>query len=204
MKIERLDDNTVRITLNLDDLKEKNIDFNSFMSNPIETQSFFLDVLETAEKEIGFVTKNRQLSIDALATSTGNFIVTVTRSGETSQKVKVRARRKELKITKSIIIYSFTSFEDVVLFCKFAEKHFAKNSIYMDKNTSLYTYQNAYYICFKNVDGDSSDLKRFCSSMAEFGQYITSSDLFERKLIEYGTLIIKKNVINSINKQFIN
>lgn len=73
MKIEKLNENKIRITLNLEDLKEKNIDFHSFMSNPIETQTLFLDVLETAEKEVGFVTKNHQLSIDALATSTRRF-----------------------------------------------------------------------------------------------------------------------------------
>ncbi len=49
---------------------EKNIDFHSFMSNPIETQTLFADMLETAERDYGFVTKNHQLSIDAIATST--------------------------------------------------------------------------------------------------------------------------------------
>ncbi len=69
MKIEKLDENKIRITLNLNDLKEKNIDFHTFMANPIESQSLFLYMLEAAEKEVGFVTKNYQLSIEALATS---------------------------------------------------------------------------------------------------------------------------------------
>lgn len=69
MKIEKLNENKIRITLNLNDLIEKNIDFHSFMSNPLETQSLFAEMLDTAEKEVGFVTKNCQLSIDALATS---------------------------------------------------------------------------------------------------------------------------------------
>ena len=73
MKIEKLNENKIRITLDLSDLKEKNIDFHSFMSNPIESQSLFLDMLETAEKEVGFITRNYQLSIDALATSNRRF-----------------------------------------------------------------------------------------------------------------------------------
>lgn len=73
MKIEKLDENKIRITLNLNDLIEKNIDFHSFMSNPIETQGLFAEMLETAEKEVGFITRNYQLSIDAIATSERRF-----------------------------------------------------------------------------------------------------------------------------------
>ena len=68
MKIEKLDDNKIRIFFNLNDLQEKNIDFHSFMANPIETQNLFADVLDRAEKELGFVTRNYQLSVDAIAT----------------------------------------------------------------------------------------------------------------------------------------
>ena len=41
MKIEKLNENKIRVTLNLDDLIERNIDYHSFMSNSIESQSIF-------------------------------------------------------------------------------------------------------------------------------------------------------------------
>jgi len=69
MKIEKLNENKIRIILNLDDLKEKNIDFHSFMSNSIESQDLFLDMLDKAEEEIGFITKDYKLIIEAIATS---------------------------------------------------------------------------------------------------------------------------------------
>lgn len=52
MKIEKLSDDKIRITLNIDDLKENDIDFQSFMSNSIESQDLFMDMLEKAEKEV--------------------------------------------------------------------------------------------------------------------------------------------------------
>ena len=67
MQIEKLSENKIRITLNLEDLKEKNIDLHSFMSNSIESQDVFYDMLDKAEKEIGFETKNYKLMIEALA-----------------------------------------------------------------------------------------------------------------------------------------
>ena len=79
MKIEKLNEDKIRITLNLEDLKEKDIDFHAFMSNSIESQEIFLDMLEEAEKEVGFVTEDYRIMIEALAMADGNFILTVTR-----------------------------------------------------------------------------------------------------------------------------
>lgn len=67
MQIEKLNENKIRITLNLDDLKENNIDLHSFMSNSIESQDLFYNMLDKAEKEVGFETKDYKLMIEALA-----------------------------------------------------------------------------------------------------------------------------------------
>ena len=202
LKIEKIDENKIRITLNIHDLIEKNIDFHTFMSNPIETQTLFAEMLETAEKEVGFTTKNCQLSIDAVATSTGDFIVTVTRCGDAPQKRKVRAKRKEVNFDAPILIYSFSSFDDIISFCKYVKIHLMQYKVIYDKFTSLYEYQNNYYIVFKNVQPDINKVKHFCALSSEFGKYVENAELFESKLAEYGNKIVSKNVINVINKKF--
>jgi len=68
MYIEKLNDNKIRIILNLEDLKKNNIDFHSFMANSVETQTLFLEMLAIARDEVGFITENYKLMIDALAT----------------------------------------------------------------------------------------------------------------------------------------
>ena len=67
MQIEKLNENKIRITLNLQDLKENNIDLHSFMANSIESQDLFYNMLDKAEKEVGFETKDYKLMIEALA-----------------------------------------------------------------------------------------------------------------------------------------
>lgn len=67
MQIEKITENKIRIILNIQDLKEKNIDLHTFMSNSIESQDLFYDVLDKAEKEVGFETKDYKLMIEALA-----------------------------------------------------------------------------------------------------------------------------------------
>lgn len=67
MKIEKLNEDKIRITLNMEDLSERDIDYHTFMSNSIESQSIFLDMLNRAEKEVGFYTNNCRIMIEALA-----------------------------------------------------------------------------------------------------------------------------------------
>ena len=121
MRIEKLNENKIRIFLNLEDLKEKNIDLHDFMSNSLETQDFFFDLLNKAESEVGFNTNNYKLMIEALASSDGNFVFTITRTipeslaqtRSTVQKLKVK--RRTAIPNKLLSIYSFDSFDE---FCE--------------------------------------------------------------------------------------
>jgi negative regulator of genetic competence, sporulation and motility len=67
LQIKKITENKIRIALDMQDLKEKNIDIHSFMSNSIESQNLFCEILNKAEKEIGFKTKDYKLIIEALA-----------------------------------------------------------------------------------------------------------------------------------------
>ncbi len=86
MKFEKLNEDKIRITLSSQDLVEKDIDFHSFMSNSIKSQNLFLDILEEAEKKVGFVTKDYKVRIEALAMNDGDFIFTVTRFSRKQRK----------------------------------------------------------------------------------------------------------------------
>ena len=51
MKFEKINENKIRIILNLNDLKDKNIDFNDFISNPLDTRrSFFRNTRRSKRK----------------------------------------------------------------------------------------------------------------------------------------------------------
>ena len=75
MQIKKITENKIRIVLDIQDLKEKNIDLHTFMSNPIESQDLFCEILNKAEKEIGFKTKDYKLIIEALAIPNRKFYI---------------------------------------------------------------------------------------------------------------------------------
>lgn len=75
MQIEKITENKIRIILNIQDLQGKNIDLHTFMSNSIESQDLFYEMLNKAEKEVGFETKNYKLIIESLAIPNRKFYI---------------------------------------------------------------------------------------------------------------------------------
>lgn len=122
MKFEKLNENKLRIIVSTKDLIEQHIDFHAFMSSSLETQDIFLDMLDKAEKEVGFITKNYKVRIEAFAMNNENFIFTVTRLTDSREKEpmklpKVKFRRKKVTASLQQSVYRFSSFDD---FCNFS------------------------------------------------------------------------------------
>ena len=207
MKFEKLNENKIRITLNTQDLADKNIDFHSFMSNSKESQNLFLSMLDEAEKKVGFVTKDYKIRIEAFAISDGDFIITITRFNKntdneikTSKNKQVRIKRKTLKINSNQLVYRFNNFED---FCEFSNFIF-KTKIYCNiaKKIVLYYYKNTYYLSFSNIIADQEKVKQLYTLIAEFAEYVDNSELFIKKLNECGKTIIKNNAIKTCVNYF--
>ena len=208
MKFEKLNDNKIRIVLNNQDLCEKNIDFNSFMSNSIETQDLFLEMLNEAEEKVGFITKDYKIKIEALAMENGDFVVIVTRFDSPEEQDESR-RNKSRKLTshKKIptassdsLVYLFNNFED---FCIFSNQISSIRSYTtLAKTTSLYTYESKYYLLFSKVNTNHPEIKRFYASITEYAKHVSNPDLFARKLGERGKIVIKNNAIKTCIAHF--
>ena len=203
MRFEKLNENKIRITLSNQDLEEKHIDFHSFMSNSIESQDLFFDMLNEAEKEIGFVTKDYRIRIEAFAMSGGDFVVTVTRSlpetekNPVRKKVKIQRRRPNMESAQAL--YHFHSLEDFYCFLDFLKTHHFSLTKFV-KNMALYEYKNTYYFILQDICLQDSSLKRLFSSITEFGSYIHYSDLFVRKLVECGKIVVKNSTLQNFMK----
>ncbi|MBO5479097.1 MAG: adaptor protein MecA [Clostridia bacterium] len=208
MKIEKLSDDKIRITLNMEDLKENDIDFHSFMSNPIESQDLFMQVLDKAEKEVGFVTEDYRIMIEALAMANGNFVLTVTRISQEKTKntykpKKLNIKRKTSQLNSKKAIYCFDAFDEFLGYCKFLKNDILINIDDFSSHSRLYEYNNKYYFVLEDIKMNTSLLKTFASSITEFAHFVDNSDLFESKLLEYGNIIFKDDAISMCLKHFV-
>ncbi len=208
MKFEKISENKIRITLTVNDLVEKDINFHDFMSNPIETQDLFLDILEQAKEKIGFNTTDYRVRIEALAMIDGDFVVNITRMSETEktttipQKKKFKVRRKTAGAKSEQAIYKFDSFDDYCYFIHYLSKNNLTNAHLIAKKIVAYSYKNEYYLIFNNINAKYENLVKFYSSITEFGTYINNSSLFMSKLQECGKIAIKNNALKTSLKHF--
>lgn len=206
MKFEKLNNDKIRIILNLQDLEDNNIDYQSFMSNSSDSQKLFLEMLDDAEEQIGFTTKDYKLMIEALATLNGDFIITVTRFlpdldiSPTYNKKTVKVKRKTTTLINDSIIYEFNNYDDILDFILLLKNSNIKGFTSFTKDFSLYSYKNNYYLVMDNINKNFSGIKTFLCALTEFGKSINNSNLFKSRLNEYGTLIVKNNFYKCLSK----
>lgn len=203
MKFEKINDNQMRVIISIKDLEDNDISLHDFMSNSLESQDLFFDLLEEAEEKIGFQTKNCQVRIEALAMSDDNFVLTITkikpntnkkRTHSSSRRSKPVAKRKShTPIELNYLIYKFNSFDDYCYFIEFLVKNKLINAVKVAEKIYLYLYKNCFYLVLYNLNTKYSNITKFYTIITEFGSYISNPDIFIHRLNESGTLFMKNN-----------
>ena len=209
MKIEKLTEDKIRITFDTTDLAEKNMDLQYFMANPIESQNLFLNMLDQAEKEVGFTTKDYKILIEALATSEGKFVVTVTRvfpklnivSNNSKKKAKIHRIPKSINNT-IFSIFEFNNFDNFYDFCTSLPSNLICKINKKIKVSKLYYCSNKYYLVIDKFDNDITFLSSFYSYILEFGKIISDSGTYQKIISEHGKLYIKSQAITKCHNKF--
>lgn len=196
MKIEKLNENKIKITFSIEDLKSRNIDVQSFIYNTPESQDLFWDVMREAEKEYGFTVDESMVYVEAAATATGIFTLTVTKTNNSLnapvlrnklRKQNYKLKRKNTNATLENSIYKFDTFDDICDFCKVT-------NIDGFGNNTLYQLGSSYYLLVSN---------NINSNILEYATREHHTDLLLAKLSEYGKLIIENNALKVIAKTFV-
>ena len=208
MKIERISDNMIKVTISLNDLEERNIDLGLLNYNSTAAQELLWDMMEQAEIECGFDMSDSQLIIEPVPDSNNGFVITITKIDEEGdfesiQKyIKSRLRKSDLKVKKksrrvcsSLIIYSFKCIEDV---CSFSNKLYP---LYNGEST-LYKCRDTYYMVLTRSGITTGNTRIFELMLNEYGTKVPNVNFIEGYLNEYGEKIIENNAIQVLKKYF--
>ena len=189
MKIEKLTENKIRIVVKLEELKDSNFNVEDFMMSNVESQKFLLDILNRAEKEVGFKTQNCKLLVEGFSSLDDVFVFTITKFAVTKKKRKnfKLQRSKKSHVLKNPI-YQFSTFEEFCCFCEVLKKSNIPISS-IAKKVSLYLYNNTYYLVFYSLNLNYKNFKKLFSFLSEFAIIVRRSSNFEAKLFEYGKAI---------------
>lgn len=143
MQIEKINNNKIKVVININDLEENHIDVNTFMSNSLEHQDLFLNILDLAEEKFDFYVNNSKLSIESISISNNIFIFTITKISMTYIS------------DHNSIIYCFDNFDSIY-------------NIYSYINSEkLYLFNNKFYLVVPNTYKYISIIEEFSNKKIE-------------------------------------
>ncbi len=197
MKIEKLTEDKIKITITIDDLTARNIDLYSFVYNSPESQDLFWDVMNEAERELGFNVDDSMIYVETSTAGSESFTLIVTKTKEKPllrinkekhqlPKGDIKLKRKKMPYFIKNGLFKFESFDDVCAFCLVAT---SKSVI----DTKLFSLNGDYYLKAGIMP---------TTSVLEYAQVVKNPTLIEAKLNEYGNVVVENNVIDTITKYF--
>ncbi len=208
MKIEKINENKIKVTISIDDLVERNIDLDTLNYNTPAAQELFWDMMEQAEMQFGFDASDSQICVEAVPDSDEGFVIIITKLDEDGEfesiqkYIKNRFRRSDLRVRKktsrvssSLVIYFFNDFNDL---CQLSQK---LRHIYSGEST-LYRLKGIYYLILTKNSWSVENLNSFEFILNEFGSKVNNISFYEGYLNEYGEKIIEYNAVETINDYF--
>ncbi|NLK86153.1 MAG: adaptor protein MecA [Clostridiaceae bacterium] len=206
MKIEKISDNIIRVTISYNDLEERNVDLNALNYNTPAAQEFLWDLMEQAEEQLGFNLTDSQLIIEPVPDTEEGFVITITRIDEDGEfesihkyiksrmkKSDLRVKKKSRKVSSPLLLYSFRALNDI---CDLADKL----DMHYSGESTLFRCRDTYYLSLTRSGLLSSDVKMFELMLAEYGTKIANTNFFEGYLNEYGEKIIEYNALEVLRR----
>ena len=219
MEMERINDDTILVRIENEDLQERGTSVSELLANPTEIEEFFhsilveMDVIDQFEDSEGmsfqvmpnpegielYVTKyveKKDIEADS-ERFVRNLVDTIQHSlghrmGKPKKEKKVEAPvEKEKTLEPLDCTVFFDSFEDFI--------QLAKMYPYNVKKSSLYRYSNYYFLhVYQDVIGEE-DFTADLALLREFGEF---SRVSWEVVQEYGEVMIKEKAIETAKKYF--
>jgi len=204
LKIEKITDNIFRVTITLNDLKQRQIDINAIDINSPQTMALFNDLMEQVASQFGFDFSDTQLIIDPVPNLDNSFDITITKIDDEMdfesihkyiktkyKKSEVSAKKKAGGIFTNVLIYMFKTFDDA---CRLA---YLIYDIYIG-SSSLYKYENQYYLTLSKSHIKIHDERALECNLSEFGVKVNNPAAFEGYLNEHGVMLIEDQAIERL------
>ena len=226
MKIERISENQLKLTLTKDDLKERDIKLEDLITPSEKTQKLFRDIMEQALDEEDFVSENTPLMVEAVPMGTEGIMIIVTKVNNKDKKGNAdllqqaqetrRWKKKPLDTMEhaeeknsDILIYSFPELDDVIRVSLRLDGGFkGESSVYKNEGKYFLVLQGDTYTAEESSDELELVLKEYGQKhelelvLKEYGQKHVSTPLAKYYLLEHGETIIADKAVKALAKTF--
>ena len=192
MKIERVSDTQLKLTLTKADLAERDIKLEDLIRPGEKTQQLFRDIMEQAMEECDFITENTPLMVEAVPVGLDGIMIIVTKV-ESKDK---NSNPTELFQDDDLLVYSFSKLDDVIdLSIRLEPLFHGTSSLYKNEGRYFLVMQGNTYTTEETID----DLETI---LDEYGQKHVSTLLSKYYLAEHGETIIGEKAIKALALSF--
>ena len=164
MQIKKINNDKLKIILSSNDLDEKNVDVDSFLANPLESQNLFFEILDLAEEKYNFDIEDNKAIIEAISLDNNIFILTITKISTDCCNCSSNSK-----------LYCFENINDLLNLYSFINK----NNLHTPE-IEIYKFSNKYYLILneKNINLENT--------LLEFSNLLNNSYYPYIILKEYG------------------
>ena len=201
MKVEKVNNHKVKITLSFEELQTRDITLEDLENNSDKARALFLDLITESNLESSFIFEHSQLYIEATADNSDSFVVTITKIEDFSDLSKYdilnTTSLQELKsnFEKNLHsnIYVFNSLKDIYI-CA----NIIKNTKCFSGKNSIYTNNNTFYLVFSKYSTKNIKFSKTNSILCEYSENEFNSDLLTSLILEKYTLVSSNNALKTI------
>lgn len=206
MKIERISENQLKLTLTKADLAERKIKLEDLISPSERTQKLFRDIMEQALDEEDFISENTPLMVEAIPSGGDGIMIIVTKVNNKEKHTDEDLRRwkkkpmdtlaHEEEKNSDILIYSFPSLDDVIGVSLRLDGAFkGESAVYKNDGKYFLVMQGNTY----TTEETAEDAERI---LKEYGQKHISTPLAKYYLLEHGETLLAEQAIKALAKTF--
>ena len=206
MKIERISENQLKLTLTKADLAERKIKLEDLISPSERTQKLFRDIMEQALDEEDFISENTPLMVEAIPSGGDGIMIIVTKVNNKEKHTDEDLRRwkkkpmdtlaHEEEKNSDILIYSFPSLDDVIGVSLRLDGVFkGESAVYKNDGKYFLVMQGDTY----TTEETAEDAERI---LKEYGQKHISTPLAKYYLLEHGETLLAEQAIKALAKTF--
>lgn len=229
MKLEKINNSKIKIEFSANELEENNISVHSFLANSIQSQKFFLAILEIANEDFGFNTINSKISYETFSFDNKQFVIFVTKSNlEPLSKFSriydfinfntIPFSPRDIFISsnstsnfignrlsnsqKQVVKHniSYYFFDNINMLFDFCN-YINSSKINIPFENSLYKYYNLYFIEINYSNLSYKDINNLFSVLSEFKNTYIFSELSLKKILEFSDLLISNNAIQTLKQK---
>lgn len=205
MKVERVDENKIKVVIDSEEAKEMNITPKMISENTPEVQKMFWQAIHMAEEEEAFLVEGAKLFVETIPScedGIGMFITRVCSESELDEAVencgyKGKLKRNTISETerprKRKFIFRFSDFDAVCDGAQMLARRYFGNS-------TLYKMEGKFYLYL--VPEDALSAYEADIILSEFGDKMPHGQYTHGRLNEYGKIMIENNSLEVLTEYF--